>query len=387
MRHLRLLSGLECPSCGESLDEHLRQYFAALTLQQAVRSRAACALSSRKLGAILVLQAAVRGHAARRARARVLIPEWFFNRALHAWGAYVKRLLARQKLLVHANYRQLTNYFDLWSQLRACVTASTLSEMLARYALLIRAVEQHHSIVVRKKAVRISAGARWLHALDTYWERELAAFSRYPWSRDVVRLVDAKAGAREPADAVRPALRVYLEELEGFFELPPDQEAELSGALLEVFEADEEDAAAGTEARRAADCARVRELLARYPGAPCNLLYGESLVGHALWYDVDEPPQMLNTVLAAGADPNAADEGDGTTPLGCGALFCEETGRDFHYKAKLTLLLAYGATDAVGPAAEEALAARELLLVASEENKSAHPEAAALAALSTLPPC
>lgn len=70
--------------------------------------------------------------------------------------------------------------------------------------------------------------------------------------------------------------------------------------------------------QRAADCARVREILrsgAEGVHADLRWTYGESLLWCTLEYDHRHPPQMIAVVLDAGADPAMPNAMDGERPL------------------------------------------------------------------------
>jgi len=70
--------------------------------------------------------------------------------------------------------------------------------------------------------------------------------------------------------------------------------------------------------QRCADCTRVAAILSSgVEGVHANLTwtYGETLLWMAIEYDHQHPPQMIDVLLAAGADPNAANAIDGQLPL------------------------------------------------------------------------
>mmetsp|Transcript_43323 Transcript_43323/g.113865 ORF Transcript_43323/g.113865 Transcript_43323/m.113865 type:complete len:314 (-) Transcript_43323:687-1628(-) len=70
--------------------------------------------------------------------------------------------------------------------------------------------------------------------------------------------------------------------------------------------------------QRSVDCARAAAILSSgVPGIHANLTwsYGETLLWMAIEYDHRHPPQMVDVLLSAGADPNAANAIDGMVPL------------------------------------------------------------------------
>ena len=70
--------------------------------------------------------------------------------------------------------------------------------------------------------------------------------------------------------------------------------------------------------QRSVDCARVAAILSSgVEGVHANLTwtYGETLLWMAIEYDHQHPPQMIDVLLGAGADPNAANAIDGQLPL------------------------------------------------------------------------
>ena len=70
--------------------------------------------------------------------------------------------------------------------------------------------------------------------------------------------------------------------------------------------------------QRSVDCTRVAAILSSgVEGVHANLTwtYGETLLWMAIEYDHQHPPQMIDVLLAAGADPNTANAVDGLVPL------------------------------------------------------------------------
>ena len=70
--------------------------------------------------------------------------------------------------------------------------------------------------------------------------------------------------------------------------------------------------------QRRLDCARVATILSSgVPGVHANLTwsYGETLLWMAVEYDHRHPPEMIDVLLAAGADPNGPNAIDGLRPL------------------------------------------------------------------------
>ena len=73
-----------------------------------------------------------------------------------------------------------------------------------------------------------------------------------------------------------------------------------------------------SDEQRSIDCARVAAILgSSVEGVHANLKweYGETLLWMAIEYDHAHPPQMIEVLLSAGADPNAANAIDGQVPL------------------------------------------------------------------------
>jgi len=72
-----------------------------------------------------------------------------------------------------------------------------------------------------------------------------------------------------------------------------------------------------SDEQRREDCERACAILAqRNAGVHANLTwtYGESLLWMAIEYDHQHPPQMLDVLLKAGADPSTPNEIDGLLP-------------------------------------------------------------------------
>ena len=98
-----------------------------------------------------------------------------------------------------------------------------------------------------------------------------------------------------------------------------------------------------TASQRQNDCERVAVILglgAEGVNASLRWVYGETLVHLALEYDHRHAPEMLLTVLKAGADPNSPNAMDGERPLESPWLEHEE---DSHVSQKRACLCRFGA--------------------------------------------